>query len=150
MFIFLCLEYYEIFKLNKLFNLFYSFKICFSIFYCNIRSLLKNFFILEDWLYFLEKKFDILVILEIKLNSKFIINIDIFQYYFFYIDFEIVVGGVVFYIFNNLKVIFRVDIKFIMFLVEFCWVEIIVNNNKLNIIIGCIYRYFLVNMLGFI
>ena len=78
-----CSEYYETSKLNKLLNSSYSSKICLSIFHCNIRSLPKNLPILEDWLYSLEKKPDILAISETKLNSKSIINIDIPQYHFF-------------------------------------------------------------------
>ena len=144
-----CSEYYETSKLNKLLNSSYSSKICFSIFHCNIRGLPKNLPILEDWLYSLEKKPDILAISETKLNSKSIINIDIPQYHFFHTDSETAAGGAALYISNNLKAIPRADIKFTMPLVESCWAEIITNNNKPNIIIGCIYRHPSANMPSF-
>ena len=144
-----CSEYYETSKLNKLLNSSYSSKICFSIFHCNIRSLPKNLPILEDWLYSLEKKSDILAISETKLNSKSIINTDIPQYHFFHTDSETAAGGAALYISNNLKAIPRADIKFTMPLVETCWAEIIANSNKPNIIIGCIYRHPSANMPGF-
>lgn len=144
-----CSEYYETSKLNKLLNSSYNSKICFSIFHCNIRSLPKNLPILEDWLYSLEKKPDILAISETKLNSKSIINIDIPQYHFFHTDSETAAGGAALYISNNLKAIPRADIKFTMPLVESCWAEIIANNNKPNIIIGCIYRHPSANMPSF-
>ena len=144
-----CSEYYEISKLNKLLNSSYTSKNCLSIFHCNIRSLPKNLPILEDWLYSLEKKPDILAISETKLNNRSIINIDIPQYNFFHTDSETAAGGAALYISNNLKAIPRADIKFTMPLVESCWAEIIVNNDKPNIIIGCIYRHPSANMPGF-
>ena len=136
-----CSEYYEISKLNKLLNSSYTSKNCLSIFHCNIRSLPKNLPILEDWLYSLGKNPDILAISETKLNNRSIINIDIPQYNFFHTDSETAAGGAALNVSNNLKAIPRADIKFTMPLVESCWAEIIVNNNKPNIIIGCIYRH---------
>ena len=71
------------------------------------------------------------------------------QYNFFHTDSETAAGGAALYISKNLKAIPRADIKFTMLLVESCWAEIIVNNNKPNIIIGCIYRHPSANMPGF-
>ena len=136
-----CSEYYENSKLNKLLNSSYSSRDCLSIFHCNIRSLSKNLPILEDWLYSLDKKPDILAISETKLNSRSNNNIDIPQYRFFHTDSETVAGGAALYISNNLKIIPRADIKFTMPLVESCWTEIITSNNKPNVVIGCIYRH---------
>ena len=144
-----CSECYEISKLNKLLSSSYSSNNCLSIFHCNIRSLTKNLSILEDWLYSLGKKPDILAISETKLNSRSIINIDIPQYNFFHTDSETAAGGAALYICNNLKAIPRTDIKFNMPLVESCWAEIIASSNKPNIIIGCIYRHPSANMPGF-
>ena len=141
-----CSEYYEISKLNKLLDSSYISRNCFSTFHCNIRSLPKNLLILEDWLYSLKKSPDVLVISETKLSSKSIINMDILQYHFFHSDSE---TAAALYISNKLKAIPSADIKFTMPLVESCWAEIIANNNKPNIIIGCIYNHPSANLPGF-
>ena len=99
--------------------------------------------------YSLGKKPDILAISETKLNNRSVINIDMPQYNFFHTDSETAAGGAALYISKNLKAIPRADIKFTMPLVESCWAEIIANDNKPNIIIGCIYRHPSANMPGF-
>lgn len=93
-----CSEYCETSKLDKLLNSSYSFRNSLSIFHCNIRSLWKNLPILEDWLYSLEKKPDIIAISETKLNSRSVINIDIPQYHFFHTDSETAARGAALYI----------------------------------------------------
>lgn len=93
-----CSEYYETSKLDKLLNSSYSFSNSLSIFHCNIRSLSENLPILEDWLYSLEKKPDIMAISETKLNSRSVINIDIPQYHFFHTDSETAARGAALYI----------------------------------------------------
>lgn len=139
-----CLEYYLVCDFNKmLVNLDVKF---FLIFYCNIRSLFKNLNLLEELLCFFDFKLDIFGIIEIKLGEKFIFNVNIKGYNFFYMDLLINVGGVVLYIVNSFYVVFRLDIKFEIVQVEFCWVEIDVDKGKKKIIIGCIYKYFICNL----
>lgn len=79
---------------------------CFFMFYCNIRSFLKNLFLLSEFLYFVNCKFDILVVIEMRLLICIVINVDIFNYDFFYINLLIQVGGFGLYILKNFNVIY--------------------------------------------
>lgn len=137
-------EYYSVLKLNNLFYIIQGKGIFF--FYCNIRSLIKNLILLNDMLYFLDLRLDVMVIIEIRLSFNFVFNFDILNYNFFYIDLFIFVGGVVIYVNKVFKVILRFDLKIDLLLVEFCWVEIDFNNNRKYIMIGCIYKYLIVNV----
>ena len=140
-------NYYSINRLNNYLNMLTN-KKSISLFHCNIRSLPKNLNLLEEFIYSLNVKPDILAISETKLNDKTIINTDIRQYQFFHTDSKTAAGGAGLYISKDLHAIPRPDIKFNMELVESCWSEII-NNNKPNVIIGCIYRHPKANMSDF-
>ena len=129
-------NYYSINKLNNYLNMLTN-KKSISLFHCNIRSLPKNLNLLEEFIYSLNVKPDILAISETKLNDKTIINTDIRQYQFFHTDSKTAAGGAGLYISKDLHAIPRPDIKFNMELVESCWSEII-NNNKPNVIISLI------------
>ena len=99
-------------------------------------------------IYSLDVKPDILAVSETKLNDKTVINTDIRQYQFFHTDSKTAAGGTGLYISKDMHAIPRPDIKFNMELVESCWSEII-NDNKPNIIVGCIYRHPTANMSDF-
>ena len=84
----------------------------FSILPCNIRSLCKNLNLLEELLYSLDSKLDILGITETKLGEKSISNVNIKGYNFFHMDSPTNAGGAALYIANNLKAVPRPGIKF--------------------------------------
>ena len=112
-----------------------------SMFHCNIRSLQKNLALLEDFLYSLDKRPEILAITETRLNANSICNVDLLNYELYHTDSPTSAGGAAIYITKTLKSIPRPDIKFNMQLVESCWVEINPCNGKSPILIGSIYRH---------
>ena len=132
-------EYYSVRGFNKMLdNLDVK---SFSILHCNIRSLSKNLNLLEELLYSLDSKLDILGITETKLGEKSISNVNIRGYNFFHTDSPTNAGGAALYIANDLKAVPRPDIKFDLALVESCWAEIDTGEGKKKMIIGCIYKH---------
>ena len=112
-----------------------------SMFHCNIRSLQKNLALLEDFLYSLDKRPEILAITETRLNANSVCNVDLLNYELYHTDSPTSAGGAAIYITKTLKFIPRPDIKFNMQLVESCWVEIGPCNGKAPLLIGSIYRH---------
>ena len=112
-----------------------------SMFHCNVRSLPKNLVLLEDFLYSLDKRPEILAITETRLNENSVCNVDLLNYDFYHTDSPTLAGGAAIYIAKTLNSIPRPDIKFNMQLVESCWVEIDPGNGKAPILIGSIYRH---------
>ena len=113
-----------------------------SMFHCNIRSLQKNLALLEDFLYSLDKRPEILAIIETRLNANSICNVDLVNCELYHTDSPTSsAGGAAIYITKTLKSIPRPDIIFNMQLVESCWVEINPCNSKSPILIGSIYRH---------
>jgi hypothetical protein len=141
-------EYYSLPKLNQLFD-----KYCssdnISLFHFNIRSLPKNISILNDFLYTLNSRPDILAITETKQSNNTVVNVDLHNYNFFHTDSPTMAGGAGLYISNELQSIYWPDIKFSMPLVESCWSEIISGKNKPNVVVGCIYRHPTANLQEF-
>ena len=115
-------EYYSVDKVNKVIE--NSGSKTFSIFHCNARSLPRNLTLLDDMIYTLSSKPDVLAVTETKLNEKTVSNVDISGYNFYHVDSLTAAGGAGIYINRNLKTINRQDIKLSMELVESCWVEI--------------------------
>lgn len=113
----------------------------FSILHCNIRSLSKNLNLLEELLYSIDTKVDILGITETKLGENSVSNVNINGYNLFHTDSPTKAGGAALYIANNLKAVPGPDIKFDITLVESCWAEIDAGKGKKKIIIGCIYKH---------
>jgi exonuclease III len=109
-------------KLNQLLNK--SGHDSISLFHFNVRSLPKNVSILNDFLYTLDSRPDILAIRETKLNHNNVVNIDLLNYNFFHTDSPTMAGGAGLYINNDLQCIHRPDIKFSMPLVESCWLRL--------------------------
>ena len=112
-----------------------------SMFHCNIRSLQKNLALLEDFIYSLDKRPEILAITETRLNANSVCNLDLLNYELYHTDSPTLTGGSAIYIIKTLKSIPRLDIKFDVQLVELCWVEINPYNGKAPILIGSIYRH---------
>ena len=112
-----------------------------SMFHCNIRSLQKNLALLEDFLYSLDKRPEIIAITETRLNVNSVCNVDVLNYELYHTDSPTLAGGAAIYITKTLKSVPRPDIKFNMQLVESCWVEIDPCNGKAPILIGSIYRH---------
>ena len=110
-------------------------------FHFNISSLQKNLALLEDFLYSLDKRPEILAITETRLNANSVCNVDLLNYELYHTDSPTLAGGAAIYITKTLKSIPRPDIKFNMQLVESCWVEIDPCNGKAPILIGSIYRH---------
>ena len=94
-----------------------------SMFHCNVRSLPKNLVLLEDFLYSLDKRPEILAITETRLNENSVCNVDLLNYDFYHTDSPTLAGGAAIYITKTLNSIPRPDIKFNMQLVESCWVD---------------------------
>ena len=137
-----CSHYFSLNKLNSMLNTGKCSSKSISLYHCNIRSLQKNLGLLEDFIYSLEVKPDILALSETRINSKTIVITDIPGYNFFHTDSMTAAGGVGLYTSYNLQALHRRDIVFTMPLVESCWCEISSNDkNKPNIIIGCIYKH---------
>ena len=112
-----------------------------SMFHFNIKSLQKNLALLEDFLYSLDKRPEILAITETRLNANSVCNVDLLDYELYHTDSPTLAGGAAIYVTKTLKSIPRPDIKFNMQLVESCWVEIDPCNGKAPILIGYIYRH---------
>lgn len=74
-------NYYTVQKINK--SLTNAGTKGLSIFHCNIRSLPKNIGLLNDMLYTMSKKIDIVALTETRLNVNSTANIDIIGYNFF-------------------------------------------------------------------
>ena len=74
-------EYYIVSKLNNIFNTAQGKGI--SLFHCNIRSLTKHLTLLNDVLYSLDSRPDIVAITETRLSFNSISNLDIPNYNFF-------------------------------------------------------------------
>ena len=132
-------EYYSVSKLNNLSHTTQGKGI--FLFHCNIRSLTKNLTLLNDMLYFLDSKPDVMAITETRLSSNSVTNLDISNYNFFHTDSPTPAGGAAIYVNKALKAIPRPDLKIDLPLVESCWVEIDPNNNRKHIMIGCIYKH---------
>ena len=101
-----------------------------SMFHCNVRSLQKNLALLEDVLYSLDKRPEILAITETRLNVNSVCKVDLLNYELYHTDSRTSAGGAAIYIPKTLKSIPRPDIEFNMQLVESCWVEISPCNGK--------------------
>ena len=93
-----------------------------SIISINMRSLQKNLALLEDFIYSLDKRPEILAITETRLNANSVCNVDLLNYELYHTDSPTLAGGSAIYIMKTLKSIPRLDIKFNMQLVELCWV----------------------------
>ena len=133
-------KYYTIDKINK--DIDKSHPKAVSLFHCNIRSLPKNVILLNDVIYTLSSKPDVIAVTETKFNVNTIHNIDIPGYNFYHVDSATAAGGAGIYVNCMLKSIDRPDIKISSELVESCWIEIQAKNNMgKNTIIGCIYRH---------
>ena len=79
----------------------------FSILHCNIRSFSKNLNLLEELLYSIDTKVDILGITETKLSENSVSNVNISGYNLFHTDSPTKAGGAALYIANNLKAVPR-------------------------------------------
>ena len=112
-----------------------------SIISINMRSLQKNLALLEDFLYSLDKRPEILAITETRLNANSVCNVDLLNYELYYTDSPTLAGGSAIYVIKTLKFIPRLDINFDVQLVKLCWVEINPYNGKAPILIGSIYRH---------
>ena len=132
-------EYYSVSKLNNLSHTTQGKGI--FLFHCNIRSLTKNLTLLNDMLYFLDSRPDVMAITETRLSSNSVSNFDISNYNFLHTDSPTPAGGAAIYVNKALKAIPRPDLKIDLPLVESCWVEIDPNNNRKHIMIGCIYKH---------
>ena len=89
-----------------------------SMFHCNIRSLPKNLVLLEDFLYSLDKRPEILALSETRVNENSVFNVGLLHYKLFHTDSATLAGGAAIYITKTLKSIARPDIKFNMQLGE--------------------------------
>ena len=113
-----------------------------GLFHCNIRSLPKNLTLLNDLIYTLDSKPDVLACTETRLNNDTIVNLSLPGYKFYHTNSPTAAGGTGIYVSCNLKSIPRHDIKFNIDLVESCWIEIDpALKSKKHIIIGCVYRH---------
>ena len=112
-----------------------------SIISINMRSLQKKLALLEDFIYSLDKRPEILAVTETRLNANSVCNVDLLNYELYHTDSPTLAGGSAIYIIKTLKSIPRLDIKFDVQLVELCWVEINPYNGKAPILIGSIYRH---------
>ena len=109
-------DYFPIDKLNSVIENTQSKAL--TIFHCSIRSLLKTITLLNDVIYTLSLKPDVIAATETKLNG-------IHGHNFYHVDSLTAVGGAGIYVNSSLKTINRFDIKFSMDFVESCWIEII-------------------------
>ena len=135
-------EYYSLDKTNRATK--NAGSKAFSIFHCNIRSLPKNLTLLNDMIYTLSSKPDVLAVTETKLNENTVSNVDISGYNFYHPDSLTAAGGAGIYVSQNLKTINTPDIKLSIDLVESCWIEIHSKSERSgskNTIICCIYRH---------
>ena len=84
-------NYYTIDKINK--DIGNSNSKVVSLIHCNIRSLSKNLTLLNDMIYTLSSKPDIIAVTETKLNVNTIHNIEIPGYNFYHVDSATAAGG---------------------------------------------------------
>ena len=96
---------------------------------------------LEDFIYFLDKRPEILAITETRLNANSVCNVDLLNCELYHTDSPTSPGGSAIYIIKTLKSITRLDIKFNLQLVKLCLVEINPCNGKAPILIGSIYKH---------
>ena len=115
-------NYYSVTKLNRLLENKRSKSL--SLFHCNVRSLPKNLNLVNDLIYTLSNRPDILAVTETRLNNNTIVNTQIPGYNFYHQDSPTAAGGAGIYISQTLKSSIRTDIKFSTELVESCWIEI--------------------------
>ena len=106
-----------------------------SLFHCNRRSLTKTLTLLNDLLYSLDSRPDIIVITETRLSPNSISSVDLSNYHLFHTDSPNLAGGTALYVSKNLKVVLRPDLRIDLPLVESCWVEIDTCNSKKNIVV---------------
>ena len=95
-----------------------------SIISINMRSLQKNLALLEDFIYSLDKRPEILAITETKLNANSVCNVDLLNCELYHTDSPTSAGGSAIYVIKTLKSIPRLEIKFNLQLVKLCLVEI--------------------------
>ena len=112
-----------------------------SLFHCNIRSLPKNLTLLNDLIYTLDSKADVLACTETRLNNDTTVNISLPGYKFYHTNSPTAAGGTGVYVSYNLKSIPRHDIKFNIDLAESCWIEIDPGLKSKKHIISCVYRH---------
>ena len=132
-------DYFPIDKLNRVIENTRSKAL--TIFHCNIRSLLKTITLLNDVIYTLSSKPDVIVVTETMLNGNTVINIDMHGYNSYHVDSLTAACGAGIYVNCSLKTINRPDIKFSMEFVVSCWIEIKPGYTCKNTITGCNYRH---------
>ena len=103
-------NYYSVTKLNRLLENKKSKSL--SLFHCNVRSLPKNLNLVNDLIYTLSNRPDILAVTETRLNNNTIVNTQILGYNFYHQDSPTAAGGAGIYISQTLKSSIRTDIKF--------------------------------------
>ena len=117
----------------------------FSLFHTNIGSLSKHKEELETILTMLDYKFDIIGISETKLSKNIEPNFDINikGYKCYHVDTEASKGGTLIYISDTINCKERQDLASLLYkseVLESTFIEII-NPNKKNTLVGCIYRH---------
>ena len=86
-----------------------------SMFHCNMRSLQKNLALLEDFLYSLDKRPEILAITETRLNANSVCNVDLLNYELYHTDSPTSAGGSAIHIIKTLNPFYS-QIKFVILL----------------------------------
>ena len=86
-----------------------------SIISINMRSLQKNLALLEDFIYSLDKRPEILAITETRLNANSVCNVDLLNYELYYTDSPTLAGGSAIYIIKTLNPFYS-QIKFVILL----------------------------------
>ena len=94
-------DYFSLSKVNNELN--NSKGKCISLFHCNIRSLTKNLTLLNDMLYSLDCRPDIIAITETQLNPNSTSNVDLSNYHLFHPDSPTLAGGTALYVSKNFK-----------------------------------------------
>ena len=110
-------------------------------FHCNIRSLPKNLSLFNEFLHSVNQKPDILTIIETRLSTRTVTNVDSHYYDFFHTNSPTQAGCTGLYVSKNLNAIHRPDLKFTIPLVESSWCEMTLGNGRPDIIVGCSYRH---------
>ena len=86
-----------------------------SIISINMRSLQKNLALLEDFLYSLDKRPEILAITETRLNANSVCNVDLLNYELYHTNSPTSAGGSAIYIIKTLNPFYS-QIKFVILL----------------------------------
>ena len=86
-----------------------------SIISINMRSLQKNLALLEDFIYSLDKRPEILAITETRLNANSVCNVDLLNYELYHTDSPTSAGGSAIYIIKTLSPFYS-QIKFVILL----------------------------------